>query len=329
MCTLLSRNSDSILEPIVIVCASDDNYSLPLAATLHSAIVTLKRDSNIAIFVIDGGMSRANKRKILQTIPLQRVSLSWLQPKRALLKNLPTSQSITIAAYYRLLIPTLLPQQLTKAIYLDSDLIVRGNLEELWNIDIGENYVLAVQDMGAPYVSSSRGLINYQMLGIPANYKYFNSGVLVMNLKKWREDSISQKIFAYLEKNKEFIRWHDQDALNAMLAGKWGELDPRWNQLSYIFRYSSWSESAFPEDVYNALIHNPYIVHFSTRDKPWKDNCNHPQKDLFFENFDTEVWSEWFSQQEAKKRKNHFQTIAHKTFARFKQLIKRFFFGFV
>ena len=323
----LSLDSSSINEPIVLVCAADDNYSMPLAATLHSAIVNLKSDRNMTLFVIDGGISRANKRKILQTIRSPRVSLSWLQPKKALFKNVPTSQSITIAAYYRLVIPAILPQHLTKAIYLDSDLIVRGNLEELWNIDIEENYLLAVQDMGTPYVSSSRGLMNYEMLGIPADYKYFNSGVLVMNLKKWREDSISKKVFEYLDQNKEYVRWHDQDGLNAILAGKWGELDPRWNQLPYIFRYSSWSESYFPEDVYNGLIHDPHIVHFSTRDKPWKGDCNHPQKDLFFENIDMKIWSEWSDQQDAKKRMNHFKAVLLTPYTRFKQLLKGFIYG--
>ncbi len=320
----ISLNSGSILEPIVIVCAADDNYSMPLAATLHSAIVSLinnglqqlePHQQIASLFVIDGGISRANKRRILQSLPLQGVSLNWLQPKKVIFKNLPTSQSITIAAYYRLLIPTFLPKHFTKAIYLDSDLIVRGNLKELWHIDIAEKHLLAVQDMGAPYVSSSRGLLNYQMLGIPADCKYFNSGVLVMNLRKWREDRISQQVLEYLEQNKKYVRWHDQDGLNAILAGKWGELDPRWNQLPYIFRYLSWEESSLREDVYNALKNDPYIVHFSTRDKPWKENCQHPHKELFFQNLDMRIWSKWSSQQETKKKRNNM-------YARLKQWVK-------
>jgi lipopolysaccharide biosynthesis glycosyltransferase len=140
-----SFDSSSIHEPIVIICASDDNYSMPVAATLRSAIVNLKSQRDVNLFIIDGGISRANKRKIIESIPSKRASLSWLKPKKALFKNMPISQSITIAAYYRLLIPTFLPH-LTKAIYLDSDLIVRGNLEALWNLDIQEYYVLAKTD---------------------------------------------------------------------------------------------------------------------------------------------------------------------------------------
>ncbi|PHM05919.1 glycosyltransferase [Nostoc sp. 'Peltigera malacea cyanobiont' DB3992] len=75
---------------------------------------------------------------------------------------------------------------------------------------------------------------------------------------------------------------HDQDALNAILAGKWGELEPGWNQMPYLFQYSSWQDSPFTEDVFNQLINNPDIIHFSTKDKPWHNSCNHPDKDLFF-----------------------------------------------
>ncbi|MEC4815694.1 MAG: glycosyltransferase family 8 protein [Scytonema sp. PMC 1069.18] len=319
----VSFDSVSLKEPIVLVCAADDNYSMPLAATLHSAIVNVKSTQNIALFVIDGGISRTNKRKILQAIPSQGVTFRWLKPKKSLFKNMQTSQSITIAAYYRLLIPHLLPNSFTKAIYLDSDLIVRGNLEELWNIDIGENYLLAAQDMGAPYVSSSRGLINYQALGIPKDCKYFNSGVLVLNLKKWREDNMSDRVIEYLKQNKDYIRWHDQDGLNAVLAGKWGELDPRWNQMPYIFKFVSWQESPFNQEVYNALIHDPYIVHFSTREKPWKPNCNHPLRNLFFQHLDMEIWSDWYSQQEAKKKIHPLQRALNNRYTQLKQLIKK------
>ncbi|MHC5828967.1 MAG: glycosyltransferase family 8 protein, partial [Nostoc sp.] len=126
---------------------------------------------------------------------------------------------------------------------------------------------MAAQDLGAPYVSSPRGLINYQELGISPESKYFNSGVLVMNLKKWREDQIFEKVIEYLTINKQYVRWHDQDALNAILAGKWGELEPGWNQMPYLFQYSSWQDSPFTEDVFNQLINNPDIIHYSTRDK--------------------------------------------------------------
>jgi lipopolysaccharide biosynthesis glycosyltransferase len=219
----------------------------------------------------------------------------------------------------------LLPTHFSKAIYLDSDLIVQGNIEELWNIDLGDNYLLAVQDLGAPYVSSPRGLTNYRQLGIPPEYKYFNAGVLVLNLEKWRADEMSEKILEYVVNNKQHIRWHDQDALNAMLAGKWGELDPRWNQIPYLFKYSSWEASPFTENVFNDLTHNPFIVHFATRDKPWHESCNHPQKDLFFQYLDDPIWATWSAEQAQKKEKQEKVAYVNKIYGSFKQQLKSLF----
>ncbi|HEY9604706.1 MAG TPA: glycosyltransferase family 8 protein, partial [Allocoleopsis sp.] len=200
---------------------------------------------------------------------------------------------IKISAYYRLLIPTLLPNHLKKAIYLDSDVIVLGDLGELWDMNMGENYLLAVQDIPIPYVSSPGGLINYQELGLAAKTKYLQSGVLVIDLEKWRIHGTSQQCIEYLQKNREYVRWHDTDVLNAILAGKWGELDPRWNQTPFIYQYSSWKESSLPEHIFHELIHHPYIVHFVSPAKPWNSREEHPFRHLFFHYLDRTAWSGW------------------------------------
>ncbi|MBW4424537.1 MAG: glycosyltransferase family 8 protein [Nostoc desertorum CM1-VF14] len=311
---------------IVLVCAADDNYSMPIASATRSVIANFQSEQKLVLYIIDGGISKLNKHRIIKNLKSEEVSINWLKPKKQHFKNVQTSSTITIAAYYRILIPQLLPKQFNKAIYIDSDVIVQGNIEQLWDIDIGEYYLLAAQDMGAPYVSSPRGLINYQNLGISPESKYFNSGVLVMNLKKWREDQIFEKLMEYLRINKQYVRWHDQDGLNAILAGKWGELEPKWNQMPYLFQYSSWQDSPFTEDVFNQLINNPDIIHFSTKDKPWHDSCNHPYKDLFFQYLDNSIWSNWSAEQAVKKERQKqiafFSSISYMAKQRIKSLLK-------
>lgn len=309
-------------KPIVLVCAADDNYSMPIASATRSVIANFQSEHKLVLYIIDGGISQLNKQRIIKNLKSEQVSINWLKPRKQHFKNAQTSSTITTAAYYRLLIPQLLPKQFNKAIYIDSDLIVQGNIEGLWNIDIGEYYLLAAQDMGAPYVSSPRGLMNYQELGISPESKYFNSGVLVMNLKKWREDQIFEKVMEYLTINKQYVRWHDQDALNAILAGKWGELEPRWNQMPYLFQYSSWQDSPFTEDVFNQLINNPEIIHFSTGDKPWHNSCNHPDKDLFFKYLDNSIWSNWHAEQAVKKERQRRMAFLHNSYYLVKQRIK-------
>ena len=278
---------------LVLVCAADDNYAMPLAVTVRSVLENLRNTCKVALFIIDGGISQLNKRKIIKSLGSKRVDIDikWVQIDGSILEEMKISGHITIAAYYRLLIPQIVPKQFKKAIYLDSDLIVNRDLEQLWKLEIGENYLLAAQDTGAPYVSSSKGLRNYRELGIPPDFKYFNSGVLVINLEKWRTDSITLKVIEYLEQNKEQVRWWDQDGLNAVLAGKWGEIDPRWNQTPFIYEYSSWKDSPFEEQVYKDVIDKPYIIHFANKMKPWNLYYKHPYKNLFFRYADKTAWA--------------------------------------
>jgi lipopolysaccharide biosynthesis glycosyltransferase len=290
--------------PLILVCAADDNYAMQIAITIRSVLENLGSDRKVVQYIIDGGIKEHNKRKILQAIDPERCHVNWLSNPDALiakvegLNNLHLGDSsaaahLTIATYYRILIPELLPHQYQKVIYLDCDLVINGDLGKLWDIEMGDNYLLAVQDQAAPYVSSAAGLMNYQALGIAADAKYFNAGVLVINLEKWRSERIDSQLLEYLKNYQDFIRWHDQDALNGVLAGKWGELDPRWNQMPQIYSYSSWQDSPFSETTYNNIVRDPYIIHFSSSSKPWNSREKHPYMHLFFKYLDLTPWSGW------------------------------------
>lgn len=282
-----------VAEPIVIVCCTDNNYTMALATTVCSTIANVSSQRQIVVCIIADKITQANKKKIIKSLNKPNVSVEWLVPDEEKLTNARISAHITIAAYYRILIPELLPTKYQKAIYLDSDVIVKTNIEKLWDTEVADNYVLAVQDMdtNVAYVSSPGGLKNYKELGIPADCKYFNSGILVINIEKWRRDNLSQKIIDYINNNKQYIRLHDQDAMNAVIAGKWGELDARWNSQAIIHSYSSWKDSYFTEAEYKNIINEPYIVHFSSCAKPWKLGCEHPDRSLFFQYIDLTAWA--------------------------------------
>ncbi len=298
----LEKNGD----PIVLVCSADDKYAMPLAVTVRSAIENLKNGCKLNVFIIDGGIKKKNKKKIVESLNTENCTISFISITESLLTN--TEQEIhkyietevtgslkhlSIAAYYRLFIPDLIPEQIEKVIYLDCDLIVKGDLEKLWRLNVENYYVLAVQDIMIRNVGSNLGLLNYKKLGLKPDSKYFNSGVLVINLKKWRDDKITLKAVEYLKENRDILRFPDQDVLNALFANKWGGLDPKWNLLlPHALAYSSWQESPFSEDIYDSLIHDPHIIHFSSELKPW--NSRHPKlKKYFFEFVDLTAWSGW------------------------------------
>ncbi|MEC4985056.1 MAG: glycosyltransferase family 8 protein [Oscillatoria sp. PMC 1068.18] len=291
-----------------IVCAADDRYAMPLTVAVRSVLANLKSYPQVKLFLIDGGISPENKEKFLQSLNPEQIELHWLQPDQSKLTKMKVKGHVSLASYYRLLIPELLPGSLQKVIYLDSDLVVNADIGKLWNIDVGDYYLLAVQDLGVPYVGCPVGLLNYQELGYPADYKYFNAGVLVINLQKWREENIGKKVINYIQENLEFVRWWDQDGLNAVLAGKWGELDYKWNQQPPIYGYGepSWKPSPLKkelsEEVCQDIIDNPYIVHYVTSRKPWRYDSLHPRRDLFFHYLDMTAWAGWRPEKPVKSK---------------------------
>jgi len=277
----------------VLVCATDDAYALALAAMLRSAVDNLAPRRALEVFLLDGGIAARNRSRIQRSLDLDRIQLHWLAPLEDELGTVKLSGHISAAAYLRLLAPDLLPGRVRKAIYLDSDLVVKGDLGRLWDQDLAGPPLLAVQDVNVPTVGCPRGLRNYRELGLDANLKYFNSGVLVLDLERWREERLAAAVLGYLQEHWEQVRWWDQDCLNAVLAGRWGELDPRWNQLAHIHEAASWRETPFTREVYEAVLAEPYVVHFATSSKPWHFDCRHPERDLFFQYLDRTAWAGW------------------------------------
>jgi lipopolysaccharide biosynthesis glycosyltransferase len=299
----------------VVVCAADNHYAMQLAVVARSALDHLGADRQLLLYVIDGGITSRNKAKIARSIDSHRCTLTWLNPAQQAIENVPTSGHITAAAYLRLLIPSLLPESIQRAIYLDSDLILNADLGKLWDLDTEAFPLWAVQQFSIPYVSSQQGLMNYRELGIPPNSKYFNSGVLLFNLQWWRSHQIAAQVMDYIAHYREAIRLHDQDALNAVLAGQWGELDPRWNQTPDIYQFATWKESPFSEEMFQILIRDPYLIHFATAGKPWNSRAIHPANDLYFQYVDKTAWAGW--------RFNHWRRLQNRLNWEIKQMRQR------
>ncbi|PSB28775.1 glycosyltransferase family 8 protein [Stenomitos frigidus] len=292
-----SQTLPAIDDPIVLVCSADENYAMPMTVMLTSVLANLKTNAQLMISVLDGGIHPLTKRKVVQSLqhPTIPVHVDWIKPDCTLLRDLPVNGRLTLAAYYRLLIPEALPTHLHKVIYLDCDMIVQGNVAQLWQLDVGEDYVLAVQDDYQPLLSSHGGcgLRNYRELGLNPDQKYFNSGLLVMNLKKWREDAIGSNVLEFSRQNWATIVNADQDGLNAVMQGRWGQISDRWNQLPGVYTYSSWEESPYDEAAFKALRDAPYIIHYTNLPKPWQHGCQHPATPLFLTYLDRTAWKGW------------------------------------
>jgi lipopolysaccharide biosynthesis glycosyltransferase len=302
-------NMASVIEPICVVTAADDNYSLPLAATVRSALDSAAWNDRIELYVIDGGISVASREKLQASWNDRRLKIHWITPDLSILDGMGASGHVTRMTYARLLVPRLLPNTLDRVIYLDSDLLVRRKLRHLWQEPVDDVACRACQDPAAPWLDSKRMLPNYSTcssrlasprpipnfheLKLDGSAAYFNAGVLVINLRYWREHSIAERAIECLHVNRDQVLWWDQYALNVVLHRRWRPLDIRWNQGAHIFRYETASLSPFDGRTYARLCRQPWIVHFSSHLKPWHRGDNHPYRLEFFRALDRTAWRCW------------------------------------
>lgn len=277
----------------VVVFVADDHYAMPLAAAISSVVANLGKNQKIQVFIVDGHVSSSNKQKIAQLEDRRRVRIQWLQPSEShfdLLRSLPCGY-VGKSAYYKLLIPELLGPAYQRILYLDCDVVVEGDITELWYADVGKNYVLAVRDLINPFVSSPFGLKNWRELGRQPSDELFNTGVLVFNTAKWRKENATNRLVRYLRENSRYIRLCDQDAMNAVFGDTWGRLDPCWNVLPYM--HIAGSYSLLSKKSHEDLLARAKLLHYCGPNKPWNTCCGHPRRDRFFHYLDLTVWSGW------------------------------------
>lgn len=247
------------MEPIRVVTISNDNYAIHLATMLFSLFENKSPETNYQIYIIDGNISRNNKSKINSLLNNYNISPIYLKVNPKHYAHCKGWGHVSREAFYRISIPALLGRNIKKALYLDSDMIIKGDLLELWtNKQLKRYYLGAVEDP-----------VPFAGIKLPRGYRYFNSGVLLMNLEKWRKNKISYRVLKFIKQNPSKIRWWDQDALNALLYNKWFPLDYKWNY--QVFRMGH-------------LNIDPIIIHFNTNVKPWNGETYLQEEYYYYRN---------------------------------------------
>lgn len=265
-----------------IICSTDDNFVQHCSVMLTSVLIN---NNEVVVWLLTEGLTEINQAIIKEEVVSKGGIFKYIKVDSEIISKLPMPKHdslshISPATYYRLLVSEILPYSIDKAIYLDCDIIVRGSLTELWNTEISNYAVGAVHQMWQEVEDANR-------LGYPVEFGYFNAGVLLINLKYWREYAISAKLVNYLTSNYDTILMHDQDALNAVLYNKSFTLPCKWNMLHFFFFPDSRTiRGVFNGDLVNNYSEyknqlkynrkNPTVIHFVSKPKPWQVGCVHP-----------------------------------------------------
>lgn len=262
-----------------IALASDNNYAQHVAVVAASILCNTK--SNVHFHVLSDGISQPKIQLIGQTIgnlsgQLSVYDLSSYQ----CFDNLFTSGHISKAAYFRLDIANILPMDVDKVIYMDVDLLVLQDIAELWNCDLQGKPLAAVPDYG---IMASKRLMKQkkQVLGLSMDSLYFNSGVVVMDLKQWREHSYAEQVIKLAAEGN--LPHHDQDALNKVFMNKWTPLPLNWNVIPPVFNL--FPKILLRKDLRNNAVSarkDRAVLHYAGRYKPWEFDLKEEFNDKYY-----------------------------------------------
>jgi lipopolysaccharide biosynthesis glycosyltransferase len=249
--------------PVVLVAGADEIYAPHLAVSLFSALSRIPRDRAAAVWVIDGGVTAGSLARIRATLARAHpaISVTILRPDLdALPEARPSSAWITRATLLRLLIPSLLPPSVDRALYLDADTVVVEDVSPLFDMDLDGRPLWAAIDADAEHEFrrlSAAGLVT----GEAGPAAYFNAGVLLMDLPACRRVGLGPRALDLIAAHADTLTMADQDALNIAAAGVWGRLPDRWNNQITDLR------PLFPDLVRRGRVVG--VVHWLGRRKPW------------------------------------------------------------
>ena len=251
------------LEVIPIFFAIDDGYMPFLAVALESLINNASKNYYYSIKILYTNIDEENKRKINKyqstNVNIEFVDLNYYIEK--VKDKLYTRDYYTKTTYFRLFIPNLYPQY-NKAIYLDSDIVVLGDVSELYNVEIGDNLIAAAPD---DVIQTTKVFQEYaeKVVGVTDYRNYFNAGILLMNLDELRKVNFQEK-FLYLLETIKFTVAQDQDYLNRLCKGKVKIIEKGWDRMPIA------NDDLPIEDI--------KIIHYNLADKPWRyDNIKYQE----------------------------------------------------
>lgn len=295
-----------MLKPVFVCLATDDNYA-PLAAVSIVSLLENNKDANeLEIFLLDSGISEKNKKKLQRIVNNYSRKITFLDVTQEIIelqnKGVKAQGSYqSFAAYARFFAIDKLPTYVDKLLYIDCDTCICESLQELFNIELYNCVIGAVIDILPDFHKKAIGFKDLDL--------YFNSGVILFDCYKWREENILEQIQSHLCNVRSKYSFHDQDIINIICKDKIYPLKPKymaflpeytWGK-SGIIQLTNLQESAYYEEKYiNEAVNNPVIIHYvdNILGRPWyKNNIN----------IYGSIWEEYFAMSSFKNEFNYIE----------------------
>lgn len=261
------------MSKILIYTAADGNYALQAQVLFGSIRKTHIHPVHLIIF------GNGWKKKELIRLSSMQTKLATVEVRTVdsnKFASIRLARGFPLATAYNILAPEYLLQNESRAIYMDADMIVMEDLTDLWELQL-RTAIGAVLDAHIVWMASPSMWRPWKEEGVDPMTPYLNTGLMLIDLDKWRNENLTGRTLEYLEKYT--MPCVDQDALNFALNGSFDQLHPRYNSMPYhllkMFRYV---DAVDPDERIGEAIMNPAVVHFhrSFFGKPWTYFSTHP-----------------------------------------------------
>lgn len=277
--TVKEKNS----KDITVCFASDNNYVPYLGTAMLSILKHSAANNNFLFYVLDNGISAESRKDIESLRRIRRpFGIEFIKTDTEKFKHCNFQEKrLTTAIFCRYFIPEYIKED--KILYLDCDIMARSSLSELWNIDLGDNYVAGTLDYHVMKKEKLEGLFGGRL----DMSEYINSGVLLINCKKWRENGISAKMMELTVKNSEMLKFPDQDIINFVCQGRKKIISHSWNVMGFLYKPDLFCERPDFAEIIRQR-EDCRIRHF----QPWRKNWFMPHKREYIQLLKESPWKD-------------------------------------
>lgn len=280
----MSHKQNDILSRLSVVYATDDNYAQHVAVSIVSLLKARNKTTQYELFLLGNNLTVTNRSNLTSIAEQYNTKIQFIDIS-TLYERLPKDidvANLSISTYSRLFLADLLPINIDRVLYLDCDTLVMQDLSVLTDYPMMNISVLGVEDMMYPEMKIK--------IGLKSDDKYINAGVLLINLKRWRETSATSRFLSFINGFNGKVPHLDQGVINGVLLDR-GILPLKYNVQSPIYAIHRYMDllkfhslnSYYSPQEFLAAKEMPVVIHYTSFfvERPWFKFCLHPHKDLY------------------------------------------------
>jgi lipopolysaccharide biosynthesis glycosyltransferase len=262
---------DSPGEQAHIAFGVDANFVRPMGVTITSLLMN-NRDENFIFHIFVNSIQEVDVDRLKELVTSYNTTINLYYIDKSVFDQMPTNWHCSHAIYNRFLLAKGLYGIADRVLYIDADIVCVGKIRELLDIELDEQVIAVVQEKETVFIQKQIEKLKLR------HGKYFNAGMLCIDINKWEENDVTNKALELLVANYERFNLLDQDALNVILDGKVKFINSKWNFMCNL------------EKRIKEIPSDTVMIHYTSREKPWHRWCIHPLAATFREYAGESLW---------------------------------------